>query len=221
MIKGTPVLQANNDNWGVYTGTLKSLYSQLTAAVGAFEFAADSLDAGLIRQGSQLNYNTSAQVYSAIVRGNPGDTGVALVEFYDASSVHAKLLNLSARARVGTGEDVLIVGFVITGTKPLKVLLRGVGPSLEKQGLTSFLPNPKLTLFNSKSEPIQSNDTWSDAPNLSELLAVSAKVGAFALTANSNDAAMLLTLEPGVYSVQISSVDGKSGIGLAEIYDAH
>jgi hypothetical protein len=188
--------------------------------VGAFDFATDSHDAGLLRQGNQLSYNTAPQIYSAVVRSASGETGVALLEFYDASSVHARLLNLSARAKVGTGEDVLIAGFVITGTQPLKVLLRGVGPSLAAKGISTPLANPKLTLYDRLGGAIASNDNWGQAANLADLRAASATVGAFALDNASQDSAMLVTLDPGVYSVQVSSVDGTTGIALAEIYEA-
>jgi len=104
------------------------------------------------------------QVYSAVVHGVPGETGVALVEFYDASSVHARLLNLSARAKVGTGENVLIAGFVITGSQPLKVLLRGVGPSLADKGISAPLVDPKLTLYDRLGGVIASNDNWGRHP---------------------------------------------------------
>ena len=219
VINGQPVLQANNDNWGTHPPLVHSLYNQLTALVGAFAFATDSLDAGILRQGYQLNYNTAPQIYSAIVRGAPGESGIALVEFYDASSVHARLLNLSARARVGTGDDVLIAGFVITGSVPLKVLLRGVGPTLARQGVNAFLSNPKLTLYDRGGQPIHSNDTWSSTTELAELIAASKTVGAFDLGANSQDAALLVSLDPGVYSVIVSSADGTPGIALAEIYE--
>ena len=219
VVNGQQVLQANNDNWGSQPEATLALYKQLSAAVGAFDFITDSNDSGLLRQGVQLSYNSSPQVYSAVVHGVAGGTGVALLEFYDAASVHARLLNLSARAKVGSGENILIAGFVVTGTQPLKVLLRGVGPTLSGQGITTVLKNPKLTVFNSKGEAIQSNDTWSANANLAELITATSKVGAFPLTANSADAALLTTLKPGAYSVQISSVDGTTGIGLAEIYE--
>ncbi|MEO6003608.1 MAG: hypothetical protein ABIZ04_05690 [Opitutus sp.] len=219
VVNGQQVLQANNDNWSDLPEATLALYNQLSAAVGAFPFDSKSLDAALLRQGQQLNYSTTPQVYSAVVRGASGESGVALLEFYDASSVHARLLNLSARAKVGSGENILIAGFVVTGSQPLKVLLRGVGPSLAGQGITAFLKNPKLTLFNNKGVAIQSNDVWSQNTKLAELVAATSTVGAFALTGNSEDAAMLLTLDPGAYSVQVSSVDGSSGIALAEIYE--
>ena len=130
-----------------------------------------------------------------------------------------KLLNLSARGRVGTGEDLIVGGFVIGGEAPIRVLIRGVGPSLADHGVANPLVNPKLVLFNAAGEAIGNNDTWGDAANADALREAAAAVGAFPLREGSNDAAMLVTLDPGVYTAQVTSADGSLGVALQEIYE--
>ena len=126
-----------------------------------------------------------------------------------------RLINLSSRAKVGTGESVLITGFVIGGTESKKVLIRAVGPALGAFGLASPLPNPAIKIYQG-SNLIAQNDDWNkdDAAEISRL-------GAFAFTAGSKDAALLTTLAPGAYTAQIADPSGTgTGVALAEIYDA-
>ena len=126
-----------------------------------------------------------------------------------------RLINLSSRAKVGTGESVLITGFVIGGTDSKKVLIRAAGPALSAFGLASTLPNPAIKIYQG-SNLIAQNDDWNkdDAAEISRL-------GAFAFTAGSKDAALLTTLAPGSYTAQITDPSGTgTGVALAEIYDA-
>lgn len=129
-----------------------------------------------------------------------------------------RLLNVSSRALTGSGDDVHIAGFVVSGPKPKTLLLRGVGPSLANHGVANVVADPSLRLFDSAGRLVAANDNWSDAPNLTELRAATAATGAFALTDGSKDAALLLTLNPGVYSAHVASASG-TGVTLAEIYE--
>jgi predicted alpha/beta superfamily hydrolase len=129
------------------------------------------------------------------------------------------LINVSSRARVGTGDDILIAGFVIEGPESKRVLVRGVGPSLSSQGVTDPLKDPKLTLFNSSQQPVASNDNWGDVSDPLELSRAGSQAGAFPLVTASRDAALLITLAPGPYSVTISGVSGTTGVALAEVYE--
>ena len=117
------------------------------------------------------------------------------------------------------GDNILIGGFVIAGTQPLKVLIRGVGPTLAAQGIAVPLVNPKITLYKGTAA-IRQNDNWGQAENLPELRSAITATGAFALNEGSNDAALLVTLDPGIYSVHVTSVDGSPGVALIEIYEA-
>ena len=155
--------------------------------------------------------------YTALVTGNSGDTGIALVEVYDAdaSSVDSKLVNISTRSFVGTGANIQIAGFVITGPDPKTVLIRANGPSLAGQGVPGFLPDPDLKLFQ-RSSMINENQGWAADATIS---LVASHVGAFAWSAGSADAALVVTLVPGIYTAQVSGVSGDTGTGLIEVYD--
>lgn len=128
------------------------------------------------------------------------------------------LLYLSARARVvGSGGDsTYIVGFIVPGSKPHNLVLRALGPGLNGTSVQNWLSNPKLRVFRSDGSLVVENDNWdgSDATK-----AAMAKAGMSPLATGSKDAALALTLPPGAYTFHIVSVDGSSGVSVAEIYD--
>jgi hypothetical protein len=131
-----------------------------------------------------------------------------------------RLINLSSRARVGTGDRVLITGFVIGGTDPKQILVRGVGPGLTNFGIQGVLANPRIQLYNNATgQVVAQNDDWGSAATASALASTMTRVGAFALSDNSADSAILATLQPGSYSVQVFD-GGNTGVAIAEVYDA-
>jgi hypothetical protein len=145
----------------------------------------------------------------------PGNTKVDFSGLSTSTKRTDRLINLSSRAKVGTGESVLITGFVIGGTDTKKVLIRAAGPALASFGLASTLPNPTIKIYQG-ANLIAQNDDWSkdDAAEI-------ARLGAFAFTVGSKDAALLATLAPGAYTSHISDPSGTgTGVALAEIYDA-
>jgi outer membrane protein assembly factor BamB/subtilisin family serine protease len=187
----------------------------LTAAfsqVGAFALATTSAD-------SAVELALPAGSYTSQVSGVGATSGIALAEIYDADGEFpvTSLVNISARADVGTGGNILIAGFVIDGSQPVTLLLRGVGPTLGTApfNVPGVLARPQIDLFNSSSVNIGSNAGWNNNPALS---AAFAATGAFALPAGSADAAMLVTLPAGSYTLQLSGVSGSTGIGLVEVY---
>lgn len=214
LFRGQTVVDSN-DNWG----GLAALAST-AASVGAFALDAASKDAVLVEtlQGGNYTANVAA-VGSA--------SGNALAEFYAVDSVPppagtaaAHLSNISTLANVSSTTGPLVAGFVITGNLPMKVLIRGVGPSLQRVGVSGFLADPRLELYHG-STLIDFNDNWSGSATLSDAFT---RVGAFTFNdAASLDAAMVETLMPGVYTVQLSSVTtaNVSGTGLAliEVYE--
>jgi hypothetical protein len=117
---------------------------------------------------------------------------------------------------VGSGANVLIAGFVVTGTANETVLLRGVGPSLSQFGLTGVLATPKITLYNSSGAMVDTNTVWGGSSSLASTFT---QVGAFALPAGSADSVLLETLAPGAYTVELSGVSGATGIALIEVYE--
>jgi hypothetical protein len=141
--------------------------------------------------------------------------GVAIVEVYEADANPSSLVNLSCRARVGTGGDILIAGFTISGSESKRILIRGVGPTLANLGVTGTLADPKLELIRQgTTTPMATSDDW-DAG----LAPIFTSVGAFALSPGSKDAALLVTLPPGSYTAQISGVGNTSGVAIVEVYE--
>lgn len=198
-----------NDDWG--TASNAASLPVLFSSLGAFALSAGSRDAALA-----ISVSGSR---TAHIIGKATVPGVALVELYDAGEGNSpKLTNVSARNFVGTGDNVLIAGFVINGNVPRKLLVRGVGPTLADFGVTGTLSDPKLEIF-SGATAVATGDNWSDEPNAGELVATATAVGAFALKSGSRDAALVLTLPAGSYSAKISGVGGTTGEALVEIYE--
>ncbi|MEY2879318.1 MAG: hypothetical protein RLZZ15_1698, partial [Verrucomicrobiota bacterium] len=132
----------------------------------------------------------------------------------------SRLLNLAARASVGTDADVLIPGFVIGPGAPKTVLIRAVGPTLGVFGVGGALASPVLTLFDSDTRALATNTRWDTAANAAEIRTTAPRVGAFSLPAGSADSAVLATLAPGAYTAQTAGANSTTGVALVEIYDA-
>ncbi|HEX9832625.1 MAG TPA: hypothetical protein VGA66_05975, partial [Mycobacterium sp.] len=140
------------------------------------------------------------------------------------SATPGRLLNLSTRALCGTGPDVTISGFVISGTANKRLLIRAVGPTLADFHVHDVLANPMMTLRERITEVLHedrgANDNWSTNANSLELAAATTALGAFDLASTSGDAALLVELAPGVYTVMAQEVAGTTGMVLVELYDA-
>jgi hypothetical protein len=130
----------------------------------------------------------------------------------------APLVNVSSLTTVGAGGNS-ITGFVIAGTSPRRVLIRAVGPTLAQYGVGGPLANPTIIVWNGTTS-VATNDDWnSGASPDATLPSVFTQVGAFALPAGSKDAALVITLNPGVYSAQINgSTSSDTGKVLMEVY---
>jgi hypothetical protein len=193
-----PLLVLSNDNWN-------AALAPTFTSVGAFPFANGSLDAAFVR-----NLNAA---YSIQARGT--GAGVVLVEAYDSGPpTTARLVNVSARNRVGTGDDILIAGFTIAGAGEKRLLVRAVGPKLTAFGVTGVLADPKVEIYNGAGLKLTENDTWA-----ASLTATFSAVGAFPLDAGSRDAALVVSLAPGSYTAQVRGSDGGTGEALIEIYE--
>jgi acetyl esterase/lipase len=122
-----------------------------------------------------------------------------------------KLVNVSTRAHVGNGADVMIGGFIITGSAPKSVVIRALGPSLAQAGVAGALADPKLDLYDASGKLIAENDNWSSLPS---------DVVAQGLTpSNANESVIAMTLAPGSYTAMVSGVGDSDGVGLLELYD--
>ena len=105
--------------------------------------------------------------YTAIVRGNGNTSGVALVEIYDLDQAGtSKLANISTRAFVGTGSDIVIAGFILgSSSGGDQIVVRGIGPSLAAAGVPNSLANPTLELRDSDGALLVANNDWQDDAN--------------------------------------------------------
>ena len=131
-----------------------------------------------------------------------------------------RIVNIATRGQVGTGASLLIGGFVVEeGSR--RVLIRGVGPTLGGFGVSGTLADPVISLFKSgETTALATNDNWGDASNAADISATAASSGAFALGAGSADAAILMTLEAGAYTVQVSGKNDTTGLAIVEVYQA-
>jgi hypothetical protein len=134
------------------------------------------------------------------------------------SSTGTRLSNLSVRAQVGTGDNVVIPGFYISGSGSESLLIRADGPVLSQYGVGGVLSDPVLRVI-ANSDTIDADTGWSTNLNEADIAIAAAAVGAFALPPGSADSATLISLSPGSYSVEVSGVDDSTGIALAEIYE--
>lgn len=208
---GNQVKILENDNWKVPgSGTLAT--SADFNAVGAFPFSSDN-DAALLA-------TLAPGSYTVIVTGEGTSTGLALVEVYDVSGA-SQLINLSTRAEVQTGANIVISGLVVApGSGVRRVLIRAIGPTLSEFHVANPLANPVMSILNSSGAQIASNDNWGSNGNGPTLSAAFESNGAFPLTnINSLDSALILDLAPGGYTIQVSGVGGTSGVALVEAYD--
>ncbi|WP_221032200.1 hypothetical protein [Actomonas aquatica] len=180
--------------------------------LGAFPLTAGSTDAATTRAipGGPLTATISAA---------DGVAGQVLVEVYDADlDGVSRLTNVSTLTTVSPGDGRLVAGFVITGTGQKTVLIRGVGPSLTGVGVPggAVLDDPRLRLFRG-STLINQNDDWAGAPLIE---AAGTAVGAFPLLgSDTTDAALLVQLEAGNYSVHLESARGDAGLAIIEVYE--
>lgn len=170
----------------------------------------------------------ATSVYTTVVSGVGGATGVALVEFYDLDSADAyssqKVVNVSTRGLVGTGQNVLIAGFIINGAAPKKVLVRAIGgTTLTGLGVTEpTLADPFITLLrsaNNISVVVRENDNWETGNDGSLMTAACSKSGATPLPPGSKDSAVLLTLSPGTYTAIVNGNNGGTGVALVEVFE--
>ena len=200
-----------NDNWAGAAGI-----STAIAQVGAFAFvSATSKDAAVFNSAVIPGNN------SVVISGVGNASGTVIAELYDATPVAnfrpnvPRLVNVSVLKNLGSG---LAAGFVIAGGSPRTVLIRAVGPTLGTApfNVAGVVSDPQIDLFGPAGK-IADNDDWGGT---STLAAAFASVGAFALPNGSRDAALLATLPPGNYTVQVSGGSGaKTGMALVEIYE--
>jgi len=157
--------------------------------------------------------NLAPGAYTVTVSGANSTSGTGLVELYDLSpQSNSKLANISTRGSVGTGDNVLISGFIVGEVESATVIVRALGPSLGPLGVSNPLSDPVLTIYNSKGSAIATNDNWHDNVNALD-------IQRHALSPpNERDSALVLHLPAGSYTAIVRGANGATGNALIEVY---
>src|SRR6266550_4670948 len=193
-------LIASNDDW--------------QADIGAAYIAQNGLAPANPSESATLLQNLAPGAYTVIVTGKDPTPGISLVELYDLSPLsNSKLVNMSARGTVGTGDNVLISGFIVGEVESATVVVRALGPSLASFGVSRVLGDPTLTIYDANGTVIASNDNWQDNIN-----AIDIQKNALA-PQDPRESAIVLRLPAGSYTAIVRGANGGTGVGLAEVYD--
>jgi hypothetical protein len=202
---------AANDDWSLAASV--SELDVVTMRVGASPFLSNSSDAAEI-------VNLGSGSYTAAISGTDGSSGIGLAEVYlDESAAPVRILNLSTRGFVGTGDSILIPGFVVQGSSPLRLLVRAVGPTLAAEhGVDGALARARLVVFDTAGNPVASNDGWDKNGEGARIAAAGTAAGAQALSPGAADAALIFVAAPGAYTAHVTGADGGTGIALFELY---
>jgi alpha-tubulin suppressor-like RCC1 family protein len=200
----------SNDDWG--SAPNAALIASTAAALSAFPLAPGSTDAAAL-------VDLAPGRYTIVADGKSSVSGLAIVELYDADTgtSTARMVNISNRGYVGVGSEIMIPGFVVSAEGSRTFLIRAIGPSLARFGVDGCLADPQLSIFRGAT-PILSNDNWDGIAGSATTASVAAQVNAFPLNPGSRDAAFVVTLPPGAYTVQASGVGGTTGTALVEVY---
>lgn len=198
---------AANDDWS------QAEMGDTFARVGAFPLDSGSRDAALV---ATLD---APGAYSVHVNGDSGE-GVVLVEVYDVESnapTKARLVNVAVRGTAAAGEKALILGFVVGGRGNRAFLTRGAGPALAAYGVPGYLTDPRISVF-AGDRALVTNDDWERYAWPSQLDRVRGLVGGFSFAQAGRDAAALVNVAPGSYSVVLTGSETMTGEALAEVY---
>ena len=214
--QSTHTTAASNAGWAS-TPANQSAVTAADNATGAFALTnTASLDSALVN-----SFAATSGGYSVQVAGKSGDNGNALTEVYDATASYTlatpRLVNLSCLTQMAANGN-LSTGFVIGGSTAKTVLVRVSGPSLTGFGLSGVMPDPQIVVQPlGASTVLAANAGWGGDP---QLTAIANSIGAFQFSSTSSlDSAVVLTLAPGGYTAQVSSVSGAAGYVLVEIYE--
>jgi hypothetical protein len=212
---GTGALIGSNDNWQttILGGIITS--DQVSAIQNSGHAPTAASESAIIA-------NLQPGNYTAIVRGVNNTRGVALVEVYDLNpAASSSLGNISTRAFVQTGQNVMIGGFIVQGTGPKRVIIRAIGPELTQYGITNALANPRLELHNGTGALIGSNDNW-QTTILGGIITsdqVSAIQNSGHAPTAASESAIIANLQPGNYTAIVRGVNNTRGVALVEVYD--
>jgi hypothetical protein len=208
-------LIASNDNW-------------MTTIIGGI-ITTDQVAAIRATGHAPTNAMESAMIvtlppgnYTAIVRGVNNTTGIGLAEVYDLGTNNTSILgNISTRSLVETGDNVMIGGFIVQGTQPMRVILRAIGPELRQFGVPNPLPDPTLELHDATGALIASNDNWQFTiigGIITQDQSLEIRDSGHA-PGNPLESAIIADLPPGNYTTIVRGVNNRTGVALADVYD--
>jgi len=210
-------LIASNDNWQttIIGGIITS--NQVQDIQNSGHAPRDARESAIIADLPPGNY-------TGIVRGVNNTMGVALVEAYDLNpNVDSILANLSTRASVQTGDNIMIGGFIVQGNQPKRVILRAIGPELSQYGVPNPMANPTLELHDGPGALIASNNDWQQTiigGIITQNQVQDIQNSGHAPT-DARESAIIATLLPGNYTAIMRGVDNTTGVALVEVYDLH
>ena len=165
------------------------------------------------RESAILRTLLSGANYTAVLRGENNTTGIGLVEVYDLEPTNdTHLANISGRAFVSTGDDVLIGGVIIRGNAAEQVLFRAIGPSLASEGVTNPLMDPTLDLYDENGTLIAYNDDWMNSPERISIIATGLA------PTDPRESAILEVPVAGNYTAIVRGENNETGIALVEAY---
>ncbi len=179
--------------------------------IDSFRLSPPPVPVGVVTRDSVIDVTLPEGSYTAVVRGKDGTSGNCLVELYNVDTDYSPgVLNISTRGPVGSGDDVMIAGFIIQGDRERRVLVRGLGPSLAASGVANPLSDPVLEIHDQNGQ-IAANDDWRSDQE-TEISAVGFAPG------NDRDAAVILSLWPGSYTAIVRGKGGATGNALVEVF---
>lgn len=212
---------AQNNDWVARSTPANMLVFEDYQLVGGFALAQGSKDAA-------LRTTFLSDSYTAVVAPADGRSGIAVVECYDytyatremvaSRGQNARVINLATRGDVGSGENALVAGFVLAGRGPQQVLLRGVGPALAAFAIADAAQSLRLQLYRGQ-DLLMENSGWDRNGAGAAVTAATGLAGAFALPAGSGDTALVAHLQPGAYTLNLSTTSGAVGTALVEVYE--
>jgi hypothetical protein len=166
---------------------------------------------------SAIDVTLAPGTYTALVRGKNNTSGVGLIEVYDLSpTALSKLANISTRAFVSIGDNIVIGGFLLGGGQSGddRVVVRGIGPSLAALGVPGALANPTLELRDGNGALLMANEDWQDdSAQAAELIA------AGLAPTDPLESGIAALLPPGPYTALLAGLNNGTGVGLVEVYD--
>jgi len=185
-----------NDNWGDSPNKQAIIDSTVAPT--------DPHESAIVR-------SVAPGAYTAIERGVNNGTGIGVVEVYDLDpAADARLVNISTRGNVQTGNNILFAGMAVTGPGSKNVIVRALGPSLNN--VPGKMSDPTMELHDGNGNTLETNDNWVDSPNKQAI------IDSTVAPPNNVEPAIVRTLTAGIYTAVVKGVNNGTGIAVVEVY---